>query len=146
GRQASKVSCVDVAALFGAAVLRRNPGSVIVPFNHAPMNFDVQPEQSILPVARNLAALLSGGTDCSAPLTMANYEWADRKFAGVVLISDNESWIGEGRWGTTRVMEEWLRFSANQAALGGPMAKLVCIDLQPYTSVQAPDRYDILNV
>lgn len=27
---------------------------------------------------------------------------------------------------------------------GGP--KLVCIDIQPYTSMQAPDRSDILNV
>ena len=25
-------------------------------------------------------------------------------------------------------------------------AKLVCIDLQPYTATQAPDRSDILNV
>ena len=27
-----------------------------------------------------------------------------------------------------------------------PCPKLVCIDLQPYTTTQAPDRSDILNV
>ena len=33
--------------------------------------------------------------------------------------------------------------------LGGhdiPAPKLVCIDLQPYTTTQAPDRDDILNI
>lgn len=29
---------------------------------------------------------------------------------------------------------------------GWPGAKLICIDLQPYTTTQAPDRSDILNV
>jgi 60 kDa SS-A/Ro ribonucleoprotein len=27
-----------------------------------------------------------------------------------------------------------------------PAPKLVCIDLQPYTTTQAPDRDDILNI
>ena len=36
-----------------------------------------------------------------------------------------------------------------QVRLGGqgiPSPKLVCIDLQPYTTTQAPERSDILNV
>jgi 60 kDa SS-A/Ro ribonucleoprotein len=47
-------------------------------------------------------------------------------------------------------MTEWQRFRKNQAQLqrGGEVVapKLVCIDLQPYTTVQAPERDDILNV
>ena len=31
----SKMRCVDVAALFAAAILRRNPDSVVIPFDTA---------------------------------------------------------------------------------------------------------------
>jgi 60 kDa SS-A/Ro ribonucleoprotein len=67
----------------------------------------------------------------------------------VVLVSGQESWIGTGRHGSTAVMTEWQTFVANHNRLhyrawAGP--KLVCIDLQPYTTTQAPDRSDILNV
>ena len=31
----SKMRCVDVAALFAAAILRRNPDSVVIPFDDA---------------------------------------------------------------------------------------------------------------
>jgi 60 kDa SS-A/Ro ribonucleoprotein len=45
-------------------------------------------------------------------------------------------------------MTEWQQFVANQRRLGGRSAdpKLVSIDLQPYTTTQAPERADILNV
>ena len=46
-------------------------------------------------------------------------------------------------------MTAWQEFVKNQVRLqpaddAGP--KLVCIDLQPYTTTQAPDRSDILNI
>ena len=66
-----------------------------------------------------------------------------------MLVSDNESWVGTGRNGSTAVMTEWQGFVKNQLRLGGhaiPSPKLVCIDLQPYTTTQAPERSDILNV
>ena len=43
-------------------------------------------------------------------------------------------------------MTEWQKFVKNQKRLGVASPKLVCIDLQPYDSTQAPDRSDILNV
>ena len=46
-------------------------------------------------------------------------------------------------------MTEWQEFVRNQVRLHGrgfAGPKLVCIDLQPYTTTQAPDRSDILNV
>ncbi len=64
-------------------------------------------------------------------------------------MSDQESWVGAGRNGSTAVMTEWQTFVRNQAQLHGngfAGPKLVCIDLQPYTTTQAPDRSDILNV
>ena len=77
-------------------------------------------------------------------------EWCgNRRFAGCVLVSDQESWVGTGRGGSTAVMIQWQKFVSNQVRLHGKSfagPKLVCIDLQPYTTTQAPDRSDILNV
>lgn len=145
----SRVRCVDVAALFAAAILRRNPGSVLIPFDDKTYPVDVDPEDSILSLAARLARIGGGGTNCSLPLAEANAAHRARAFAGCVLVSDNESWIGVARQGATAVMAQWHEFVKNQARLqnyesSGP--KLVCIDLQPYTTTQAPDRPDVLNV
>ena len=46
-------------------------------------------------------------------------------------------------------MTQWQQFVATQSRLHGQGfagPKLVCIDLQPYSTTQAPDRSDILNV
>jgi 60 kDa SS-A/Ro ribonucleoprotein len=46
-------------------------------------------------------------------------------------------------------MTEWQEFVKNQMRLGGhdiPAPKLVCMDLQPYTTAQGPDRDDTLNI
>jgi 60 kDa SS-A/Ro ribonucleoprotein len=144
----SKMRCIDVAALFAAAILRRNPDSVVIPFDTAAYDAKMDPNDSILSIAERLAKYGGGGTDCSLPLVAANQKHAKRKFAGVVLVSDNESWVGTGRSGSTGVMTAWEAFVANQRKLAGKEAcpKLVCIDLQPYQTVQACERADIMNI
>ncbi|MCF7962057.1 MAG: TROVE domain-containing protein [Pirellula sp.] len=144
----SKMRCIDVAALFAAAILRRNPDSVVIPFDTSAYDAKMDPNDSILSIAERLAKYGGGGTDCSLPLVAANQKHAKRKFAGIVLVSDNESWVGTGRHGSTGVMTAWEAFVANQRKLAGKEAnpKLVCIDLQPYQTVQACERADILNI
>lgn len=151
----SKMRCVDVAALFAAAILRRNPDSVLIPFDTQAYYPSVDPHDSILSLAKRLAKYGGGGTDCSLPLVKANSDYRERKFAGCVLISDTESWVYRRRpyWaghnGSTGVMTEWRTFVKNQVRLQGAAEtgpRLVCIDLQPYTTTQAPDRSDILNI
>ena len=148
----SRMRCVDVAALFAAAILRRNPDSVVVPFDTAAYEAKVDPQDSILSLAERLAKYGGGGTDCSLPLAQANSKYAKRRFAGVVLVSDNESWVyagralGYGQQGATGVMSEWQKFVANQQRLGNDGPKLVCIDLLACTTTQAPEREDILNI
>jgi len=144
----SKMRCIDVAALFAAAILRRNPDSVVIPFDTSAYDAKIDPNDSILSIAERLAKYGGGGTDCSLPLVAANQKHAKRKFAGVVLVSDNESWVGTGRHGSTGVMTAWEAFVANQRKLAGMDAnpKLVCIDLQPYQTVQACERADIMNI
>jgi len=144
----SKMRCVDVAALFAAAILRRNPDSVVIPFDTSAYDAKIDPNDSILSIAERLAKYGGGGTDCSLPLVAANQKHAKRKFAGIVLVSDNESWVGTGRHGSTGVMTAWEGFVTNQRKLAGKESnpKLVCIDLQPYQTVQACERADIMNI
>ncbi len=144
----SKMRCIDVAALFAAAILRRNPDSVVIPFDTSAYDAKIDPNDSILSIAERLAKYGGGGTDCSLPLVAANQKHAKRKFAGIILVSDNESWVGTGRHGSTGVMTAWEAFVANQRKLAGKEAapKLVNIDLQPYQTVQACERADIMNI
>ena len=151
----TKMRCVDVAALVAAALLRRNPDSVVVPFDTQAFDAKVDPSDSILSLADRLAKFGGGGTDCSLPIRKANANYPKRKFAGVVLVSDNESWVYGGRPylgganGSTGVMTEWQQFVRNQVRLqGGEFTgpRLICIDLQAYQTTQAPERSDTLNV
>lgn len=151
----SKMRCVDVAALVAAAILRRNPDSVVIPFDTQAFDAKLDPSDSILSLAERLAQYGGGGTDCSLPIRKANASYSQRKFAGVVLVSDNESWVyqsrpySSGSNGSTGVMTQWQQFVQNQVKLHGGNfdgPKLVCIDLQPNTTSQVPERSDILNV
>jgi 60 kDa SS-A/Ro ribonucleoprotein len=145
----SKLRCVDVAALVAAAILRRNPTSIVIPFDDRTHDVRLDPEDTILSLAERLARYGGGGTNCALPLEKANTALRDRPFVGCVLVSDQESWIGTGRHGSTGVMTAWAEFVRNQVRLHGKDftgPRLVCLDLQPYTTTQAPDRSDILNV
>ena len=155
--RASKMRCVDVAALFAAAILRRNPDSVVIPFDTQAYDLygkgaKIDPSDSILSLSARLSKYGGGGTDVSLPLVEANKRHAKRTFAGIVLVSDNESWInsgrvyGYGRGGSTGVMTEWEKFKKTQRGHGIADPKLVCIDIAPYGNTQAPDRQDILNI
>ena len=148
----SKMRCVDVAALFAAAILRRNPDSVVVPFDTQAYKAKVDPSDSILSLSARLSKYGGGGTDCSLPFVVANSRLAKQAFAGIVLVSDNQSWItsgharGFGQNGSTGVMTQWEKFKKIQRGHGIVDPKLVCIDIQPYGTSQAPERDDILNI
>ncbi len=51
----SKMRCIDVAALFAAAILRRNPDSVVIPFDTSAYDAKIDPNDSILSIAERLA-------------------------------------------------------------------------------------------
>jgi 60 kDa SS-A/Ro ribonucleoprotein len=135
----SKVRCIDVAALVSAAVLRRNPGAELLPFEQAVVALKLDPRARVAVNAAKLASIGGGGTNVSAPLAVLNKRRA--KVDLVVIVSDNESWVDARRVGATATMREWEKLK-NRC----PRAKLVCIDLQPYGTTQATSRKDILNV
>lgn len=135
----TSVSCIDVAALVAAAVLRKNPYTEVLPFENGVVKMDLNSRDSVMTNAAKLASIGGGGTNCSAPLARLNsrHERGDL----VIFISDYESWVDAGGGRGTATMREWNVFKQRN-----PGARLVCIDVQPNRTVQAIEREDILNV
>jgi 60 kDa SS-A/Ro ribonucleoprotein len=133
------VRCVDVAALVAAAFVRRNPSARVIPFEHDVVALRLNPRDSVLTNAQKLASVGGGGTNCSAPLRLLN----EHKVEGdlVVYVSDNESWVDASAGRGTATMREWAAFKRRN-----PRARMVCIDVQPYGTVQAAEQEDVLNV
>ena len=130
--------CVDVAALLSAAVLRHNPQARVLPFEMQVAKIQLNPRDSIMTNAQKLASLC-GGTSCSAPLAWLNREKAPVDL--LLMISDNESWADVARGDKSAMLAEWDKIKQRN-----PQAKLVCLDIQPYATVQARNRHDILNI
>ncbi len=135
----SKVRCIDVAALVAAAMLRVNKQARVLPFECDVVEVGLNPRDSVMTNAEKLASVGGGGTNCSAPLAKLNAERA--KVDMVVFVSDNQSWMDARSAERTELMVEWQKLKQRNRD-----AKLVCIDIQPYGSTQAPERDDILNV
>jgi len=133
------VRCVDVAALVAASILRQNPQAEVVPFENDVVNVSLNSRDSVMTNAQKLAAVGGGGTNCSAPLAWLNKKQAKGDL--VVFVSDNQSWVDAKGGRGTETMRLWSVFKRFN-----PQARLVCIDIQPYATVQASEREDILNI
>ncbi|HZW06448.1 MAG TPA: hypothetical protein VFF65_04935 [Phycisphaerales bacterium] len=135
------VRCVDVAALVAACFLRNNTQAEAILFSTDVVPMEINRRDSVMTNAQKMASLPGGGTNCSAPLALLNQrgETADL----VVFVSDNQSWIDSpaATGQTTEVLAQWTLLKQRC-----PKARMVCIDLQPYTTAQAPDRRDVMNV
>lgn len=144
GSATTGVRCLDIAALVAACMLRANRGAEVLPFSDNVVPATLNPRDSVMTNADKLAKLPSGGTNCSAPLRHLNARNAKADL--VIYVSDNESWVDtpvHGRFGgnATATMTEWQTFKRRN-----PRARLVCLDIQPYTTTQAAPREDILNI
>jgi 60 kDa SS-A/Ro ribonucleoprotein len=139
GSATSAIRCIDVAALVAAALLRKNAGTSVLPFENDVVRCELNPRDTVMTNAQKLAAIGGGGTNCSAPLAQLNKQKAQADL--VVFVSDNESWIDATRHGATATMREWEVFKQRN-----PNAKLVCIDVAPYGTTQAAERSDVLNI
>jgi 60 kDa SS-A/Ro ribonucleoprotein len=136
----SSVTCRDVASLFAASILRRNPGARVIPFHDRVCEVELDPRASIPAISATLQRLPSGGTNCSAVL--AHLVQSRATVDTVIYFSDNESWVDaspDGR--STAMLAQWRKLRR-----ANPRAKLVCIDLQPYRTVQAPVADDVIHV
>jgi 60 kDa SS-A/Ro ribonucleoprotein len=135
----TSVRCIDVAALVAAAIVRQNPSARVLPFEQDVVKVDLNARDSVMTNAARLASIGGGGTNCSAPVRLLNAGKAKADL--VIFVSDNESWVDQGRGRGTALMAEWSAFRQRN-----PKARLVCLDIQPNQTTQAAERADILNI
>ena len=135
----SAISCIQVAALVTAAIVRANRKALVLPFAEKVKEIEINARDSVMSNAAKLAALGGGGTSCSAPLKLI-IERRERAEL-VILVSDNQSWVDNRPTGATETLRLWEAFKVKN-----PNAKLVCVDLQPNRTTQALEREDVLNV
>lgn len=135
----TRTRCVDVAALIAACVQRKQPLARVMPFDTAVRDLRLNPRDSVITQAQQLAKLCGGGTNVSAPLAQLNRERAQVDL--LVLVSDNESWRDTRDGGATETMRQWAQIKARC-----PQAKMVCIDIQPVATSQTVERDDVLHV
>lgn len=150
---ASKVSCVAVASLFSAAILRKNEDAIVLPVDtriHG--DYRPEPRNTIITESQKLAKFGGGGTNLG--LAFQYISQKRMKVDNVIIISDQESWADRsygsygysfsglsGRDGTV-MMQEWEKIRSRNR-----LAKLVCIDIQPGRTHQAIEgREEILHV
>jgi 60 kDa SS-A/Ro ribonucleoprotein len=148
GDVSTKTRCVDVAALIASCVLRKNPDSWIVQYDTTARRLHLNPRDSVMSNAQRIAAN-GGGTDTGCALNFIRKGGCKAKT--VIIVSDNMSWInqngynGSGGWGRnygTNAQVEWQKY--HDVDVKG--SKLICVDLQPNTTVQVKDDKNVLNV
>ena len=140
----SATTCVDVAALVSAALLRTCDDATVVPVDtrlHFPK---LNPRDSVMSLASTLSGMGGGGTRLALGLEHINTKTLH--VDTIVMVSDIESWADRGyAWhgNTATTMEaEWQRIKQRC-----PNAKLVCIDIVPHGTTQAGDKKNsVLNL
>lgn len=141
----SKATCVEVAALIAATMFRVMPRCTILPYDtavHIPRAGVFNSRDSVMTVTGILAKFGGGGTASQLPLIYLNEKMVEDVDL-VLYVSDNESWMSEHHTSHngTVMVQQWEQFKTRN-----PKAKLVCIDLTPNVTTQAPTRTDVLNV
>ncbi|MEO8670324.1 MAG: RNA-binding protein [Tahibacter sp.] len=135
----SVVRCVDVAALIAVSLRRANPATQVLPFDTCVHATSLKPDASVMAQAAELANTGGGGTSVSAPLAAINA--GKQKVDLLVVVSDNASWKDTRSGGATQTMQEWARIRARC-----PMARMICIDLQPTATSQTVESPDVLHI
>lgn len=147
GTSTSKARCVDVAALIACTILRKKPDAVIVPVDTRVHASGLEPRDTVMTNAAKLAAYGGGGTALS--VAVEHLVSKGKPVDLVVMLSDNMSWAeyaGGARFGAI-ARESPLQAALRQLRKLGASTKLVCVDMQPYSTSQAsPEDKGVLLV
>jgi len=139
----TKVMCVDVAALVGATLMRKNPLTVVVPVDTQVHSTSMlNPRDSIMTNAERLRKLGGGGTDLGAAMRFIETSKAAPDV--IIMVSDNESWVdsaGRHGWRGTTTMESFRRLQRRN-----PKLKMINIDIQANQTSQTASDPNILNL
>jgi 60 kDa SS-A/Ro ribonucleoprotein len=148
---ATKVRCVDVAALMTACLLRKNPSARVLPYEGEVVDLKrrgiyLEGRDTIMTNAQKLASIHGGSTNCAAPLNQLVKEGAH--VDGVIFISDYESWQNSEAFfqepqyhGRTEMAVSWAKLQAKNKN-----AKLICNDVTPTVNIQVNPNPNVLLV
>lgn len=138
----SNVTCMDIAALFAAALRIKNPNTDIILFNTNARRYAPR-HDTIMGIANDLSAMSNGGTDCSSAMKYICDNYAsDRMPDNIIMISDNESWAGVKANGWRTGTFQYLLDIKKK----NPNVRMVNLDIAPNTSMQTPFDASILNI
>lgn len=146
GSATTKMRCIDIAALIAAALLKTNEDTMVLPFDTRLHTNSMNPRDSLATLTTTLAKYGGGGTYTALPL---KYLVQQKIYPDVIVyISDNESWVtGPIRSFPSAATSTETMVAFTEIKRHNRKAKMVCIDLTPTTSVQAPStQSEILNV
>lgn len=140
GSASTKVMCTHVAGLIGSTLLRNNPTTTMIGFATTGFPLDLNPRDSVMTNAQVIAKKGGGGTNLTAGMELL---FSKNKSPDlVIVVSDNQSWMDTGQLGgQTAARGVWGKIKKNN-----PNARLVCIDLQPYTTTQIPSDKSVMNI
>ena len=150
-QKSSKVTCLQAAACFGAALLRVNPDNTqVVGVNDKVQNNSLNPRDSVMTNAEKLGRQGWGGTGLGAGM-----DWLEKTGQtpdNVIYISDTESWKdsrGQSThvtWYSSGPKPSTVQAGFERLRRKNKNAKLVNIDIQASTSCQAATGTNVLNI
>lgn len=133
----SKISCLDVASLFAAGLLKANPDAKVYSCDTTVYPVKAYHKDSLPTIQQTIskANTANGGTNLGATLQYLyeNCIEADN----VVIVSDCQSWYHGGKNPQDWLNMLWTKF---------PKCKIVCIDIQPNGSMQFAYNPKVLHV
>jgi len=136
----SAMRCVDVAGLIAAVFVRKNPETIVVPFDTQVHSVKFDPFDTIMTNAQKFSRN-GGGTNCACAIHALNAQKVTSEV--VVMVSDFEAWAERLymlRAGTG-LAQEWAIYKARV-----PNAKLVNINLVAGRTTQAENASDVYNI
>lgn len=146
---ASKISCLEAAAFFGAALISQNSNTDVYIFSGKPTKVITSHRDSIFTNMEKIVKASDGGvTNAASVLHTINTNHT--KYDAVIYISDGQTWAEytgnyPSYWGhattNTNIQQEWHKFKKSNKN-----SKLVLIDIQPNASRQAKTDPDTLSV
>lgn len=131
----SSVTCIDVAALVGAALRRKNRKAIILTFDHNCREVKVAGNAKVATICQKIGHS-GGGTDCGSVMRYINEH--NIELDNLVMVSDNESWADGYR---SSLSELWAGYKRRH-----PKARMINLDITPNEYSASQERQDTLRV
>lgn len=141
----TKMQYVDIAALVGASLARKNNECTVLPFDTRVHDAStINGRDSVMTNAERLKRFGGGGTDCASALRVINGMVGQRPEI-IIYVSDNASWFNGkaymSHYGGTGMAAEWDAYKRRN-----PKAKLILIDIDANDNTQVVDQPGVLNI